>query len=77
MKNIPLNKCFKNITYKVDYVDTTNISISRRLTELGFIEGASIKIIQFSVLKKTLLIEIEGYVLSLRSSIGEMIKVKQ
>lgn len=76
MQNISLNKCKKNKRYIISYIEISNLSIARRLTELGFIEGTSVKIIQFSALKKTLLIEIEGYILSLRASVAEMIKVK-
>lgn len=77
MQIISLNQCEKNRQYLIDYIDTTNLAISRRLTELGFIEKTSLKIVQFSALRKTLLIEIEGYILSLRSSVAEMIKVRK
>lgn len=63
-----LNQCEKNIYYVVERIEGRYIPISRRLTELGFIYGASLKILQFSALKKTLLIEIDGYVLSMRAT---------
>lgn len=74
---IGLNEGDRNVNYIVDFVDAKNVSLCRRLTELGFIKGAELKIIQFSALKKTLLVEIEGYTLSLRANIASIIKVKK
>lgn len=74
---IGLNEGERNVEYIVDFVDCKNIPVSRRLTELGFVQEARLKIIQFSALKKTLLVEIEGYTLSLRSNIAAIIKVKK
>ncbi len=77
MKNTSLNLCSRNIEYIIDYIDCNYPAVSRRLTELGFVSGASLKVIQFSALKKTLLIEIHGYVLSLRESTASIVKVRK
>lgn len=77
MQNLSLNQCDKNINYFVDMIECKHIPIARRLTELGFVKDAKLKVIQFSALKKTLLIEIDGYVLSLRANVAELIKVKR
>lgn len=75
MKEMQLNNCKKNVLYIVKNIECSYISIARRLTELGFVIGNKFKIIEFSALKKTLLIEIDGYILSLRASVASLIKV--
>lgn len=77
MKKLTLNNCDKNKEYEVLNIDCQQIAIARRLTELGFVENAKVRIIQFSALKKTLLIEIEGYVISLRASVAQYIRVDE
>lgn len=77
IQTISLNKCDRNIFYVIEFVECKNIPISRRLIELGFVKGAELKIIQFSALKKTLLVEISGYILSLRANVASFIKVKK
>lgn len=75
MKGLSLNQCEKNITYRVDEVVCLHVPVSRRLSELGFVKDAQLKVIQYSALKRTLLIEIEGYVISLRASVAVLVKV--
>ncbi len=77
MQDLKLNQGEKNILYIVCNIDCSNVAISRRLTELGFVVGSKLKILQFSALKKTLLLDIEGYILSLRASVAELVKVKE
>lgn len=67
--------CEVNRNYFVLGLNTQNIGVSRRLSELGFFHGARVKVLCFSALKKTVLIEIEGYALSLRSSVASLVFV--
>ncbi len=76
MKKITLNECEVNKNLVIYDIDMTNAKIARRLTELGFIIGAKVKILYKSTLKKTLLIEIQGYLLSMRSTVAELIFVR-
>lgn len=71
-----LNNCKKNIFYVIEKIEGNYVPTVRRLSELGFIKGSKVKIIEFSALKKTLLVEIQGYILSLRASVAELIKVQ-
>jgi Fe2+ transport system protein FeoA len=77
VQTINLNEGDKNVFYVIEFIDCKNIPVSRRLTELGFVKGAKLKIIQFSALKKTVLVQVGEYVLSLRASVAEFIKVKK
>ncbi len=43
--------------------------VKYRLMELGFVKGAKVKVLAISSLKKTYLLEIQGCVIALRSSI--------
>lgn len=72
-----LNDCEKHVDYLVVKIDCRQLAVARRLTELGFVEDARVQIIQFSALKKTLLVEIEGYVISLRASVAQIVKVRK
>lgn len=75
MKQISLCECEKNKEYVVEKVECESVGISRRLSELGFFRGAKVKVICFSALRKTILIAIEGYTLSLRASSAGCVKV--
>lgn len=77
MQSLNLNDCEKNVNYQVVEINSRQTALARRLTELGFVEGARVNIIQFSSLKKTILLELEGYVLSLRASVAEIVKVRK
>lgn len=52
-------------------------SILRRFMELGFTVGQKLKIISTSLQKKVFLIEIRGYLLSVRASLLDGIFVKE
>ncbi|MDD4111016.1 MAG: FeoA family protein [Clostridia bacterium] len=75
MQELSLDKCEKGLLYNIKKIACSHISVARRLTELGFIVGNKLKIVGFSALKKTLLVEIDGYILSLRSSVAAFVKV--
>ena len=48
---------------------------TRRLLELGIIAGQPIKILNKSSLKKVYLVEIRGYLLSVKASILKLVQV--
>ena len=72
-----LNLCKKNQEYIVSKINTSQPAIARRLSELGFYSGAVVKVVCFSALKKTLLVQLLGYTLSLRASVAQIVKVKK
>ena len=72
-----MNLCLKNQEYVVSKIDCTQTAVARRLSELGFYQGVNVKVVCFSALKKTLLVQLQGYTLSLRSSVAEIVKVKK
>ena len=57
-----------------DFLSTKN---KMRLLELGFLQNRHITLIRKSILKKTLLVEISGYVLSLRSDVAQGVIIKK
>lgn len=59
----------------VGFSKSLDDSIKRRLLELGIVPGKAIVIEQISFLGDVLLIQINGYMLSLRKSIALQIKV--
>lgn len=75
MQEIILSNANLNQEYIISEISLSNIPIARRLSELGFYSGAKIKVFGFSVLKKTILVEIQGYTLSLRESVCSLVKV--
>lgn len=50
--------------------------IKKRLLELGFIEGKTIKLLQWSLAGDVLLIELNGYLLSIRKNIAKYIMLR-
>lgn len=71
-----LDKVKKNITYKiVDFLGEAD-NVKRRLWELGFTRGQSVRVLEKSLLKKVLLVEIRGYVLSVRRATLSCVVVK-
>ncbi len=66
---ISLNKARKNTIYKIIGFNGEVDNITRRLMELGFIVGQKVKITSTSLLKKVFLVEIRGYVLSVRAAL--------
>ena len=59
------------------YDTALDVKSKRRMLELGFITGKKISVEQISILGDVLLIEINGYLLSLRADIAKHIFVKQ
>jgi len=50
--------------------------INQRLLELGFTQGQRVKIVAKSAMKKAVLLEIRGYLLSIRTSMLANVVVK-
>ena len=75
MEEILLSKAEVNKAYVINEILLDDIKIARRLSELGFYSGAQIKILAISSLKKVFLIEIQNYVLCLRATVCNLIKV--
>ena len=63
-----------NKTYRVVGVNG-QCKETRRLLELGIIAGQPIKILNKSSLKKVYLVEIRGYLLSVKASILKLVQV--
>lgn len=63
-----------NKTYRVVGVNGQGRE-TRRLLELGIIAGQPIKILNKSSLKKVYLVEVRGYLLSVRASILKLVQV--
>lgn len=73
LKKAPLGE--NMIVTKID--DTLGTSMLRRLGDLGIVEGTNITVIKKSFLGKTLLVSLNGYTLSFRDTVAEIIKVKE
>ena len=69
LKNAKIGKIY-NIKSLSEYASE---KIVRRLFELGFTKGQSIKVVRKSLLGQTILIEIRGYTLSLRTTVAEAV----
>ena len=63
-----------NKTYRVVGVNGQGKE-ARRLLELGIIAGQPIKILNKSSLKKVYVVEVRGYLLSVRASILKLVQV--
>ena len=63
-----------NKTYRVVGVNGQGKE-ARRLLELGIIAGQPIKILNKSSLKKVYLVEVRGYLLSVKASILKLVQV--
>lgn len=67
-----------NKVYEITDIDESfDIKYGRRLAEIGFVNGEKIKILRKSFLKKTFLVGINGFVISLRRDIAFNIKIKE
>ena len=51
------------------------IKIKRRLLELGFTKGQSVKVVRKSLIGKTFLVELRGYTLTLRQDVAKLILI--
>lgn len=61
----------------IGYDNIIDTKTKRRLLELGFVKGKKVTLEQISILGDVLLIEINNYLLSLRSSIAKHILINQ
>lgn len=55
----------------------TNLHLKRRLLELGFISGTTVKIEDISPLKNSYLLQIRGYLIALRKNAVSSIIVEK
>ncbi len=65
-----------NENYKIVGFNGKFDSVCRRFVELGFSVGEKVKIVSTSLQKKVFLIEIRGYLLSVRASLLEKVRVE-
>lgn len=74
---ITLDCAKKGKVYKIVGFDGELDAVLRRFFELGFSKGESVCVVSKSLQKKVCLIEIKGYLLSIRTSLLKKIKVKE
>ena len=74
---MPLTSGKINVVYKIKDILGDNKKVIRRFLELGIIKGQAIKILNTSILKKVFLVEIRGYILSIKSDLLSYIKVEK
>ena len=60
----------------VGYVEEAPLQFKRRLLELGLTPGKKVKVERKSLLGKTVLVQIRGYMLSLRKDLLSFIVVR-
>lgn len=72
-----LNLAKKKKNYRITAFVGETDAITRRFMELGFSVGEKVKIVSTSLLKKVFLIEIRGYLLSVRASLLEKVEVRE
>ena len=72
-----MNECKENILYKISGFSGEVDNISRRFMELGLVEGEKIRICGKSLQKKVFLIEVRGYLLSVRASLLKKVQVEK
>lgn len=65
----------ENVEFTINSISNKSFALKRRLLELGFIPNRKVKVIKKSLIKETILVEIEGYLLSLRCSVARMVVV--
>lgn len=76
---ITLDKAKRTKTYKiVGFQNAQNVQVGvlRRFFELGFETGEKIKMLSTSLQRKVFLIEIRGYLLSVRTSLLACVQVE-
>lgn len=73
---IPLTSGVLRKSYKILKVEGDE-KVVRRFFELGIICGQTIKIINTSILKKVYLVEIRGYILSIKKDLLSYIFVEK
>lgn len=74
---MPLTNGKLNISYKIKDISGGNKKVVRRFLELGIIKGQAIKILNTSILKKVFLVEIRGYILSVKADLLSYILVEK
>ncbi len=74
---MPLTNGKLNISYKIKDISGENKKVVRRFLELGIIKGQTIKILNTSILKKVFLVEIRGYILSVKADLLSYILVEK
>lgn len=72
-----MKDCKENISYKICGFGGEIDNIGRRFMELGLVEGEKVKICAKSLQKKVFLIEVRGYLLSVRASLLEKVQVQK
>ncbi len=71
-----LNQIKKGTKAKIiGFGETISPKIKRRLLELGFLCGTTVMLSQISFLNEVLLLELNGYTVSLRANIAKNILV--
>lgn len=70
-----LNQAKKMKLYKIVGFSSENDAVLRRFMELGFTVGEKVKIVATSLQKKVFLIELRGYLLSVRAGLLSRIEV--
>ena len=60
----------------IGFSEKLSINLKRRLLSLGFVCGTKVKVLKYSLKKKTILLELRNYVLTVESNICAEIKVK-
>lgn len=71
-----LNLAKPNKTYTIKNFDGKLDGVTRRFFELGFSRGEKVKIVSTSLQNKVCLIEIRGYLLSVRRSLLEKVVIE-
>lgn len=76
-KNLLCNLDINTQAIIIGYDKTIDAKTKRRMLELGFVNGKKVVLLQKSILGEVILVEINGYLLSLRVEIAKHIQVKQ
>lgn len=71
MDNVKIGK-----EYKIVGFDGEVDKVLRRFFELGFTIGQSVKVVSTSLQKKVFLVQIRGYLLSVRANLLSKVQVK-
>lgn len=72
-----LDICDLNTGYIIENITISDIKIKRRFFELNILPQKSIRVIDKSILKNVLLIEIDGLKLAVRRSFAKEILVRK
>ena len=77
MNMMTLDKGRRGGRYEIVGFGDDENAVLRRFFELGFTSGEVVKIVSTSLQKKVFLIEIRGYLLSVRANLLSCLQVKQ